>query len=177
MLFLLSFLYSLSHLSHFEVLLAFTLIGEVRESVSITGLKTFQILGTGLQVGEFGREMFGVAGFLELGTVGWLQTLALNFLPVDALEPGMHLDIFSVSFRTSKTVLGVLHQQVGAKVSGISGQELVVHFRVTVLNVLVQLLAVFGVEGGQTDEHLVDNGTEGPPVGSLSVSLSLQDFW
>ena len=41
---------------------------------------------------------------------------------------------------------------------------------------MVEFLAVLTIEGGQTDQHLIDDGAERPPVGGLTVALSLQDL-
>ena len=120
--------------------------------------------------------MLHVVFLLKLRPVGRLQCLALNLFPVDHVKPGVVFDVFSIGLATAQTLLRIFFQQHGTKVSGLRRKELVVHLWLAILNILVELIPVFAVEGRKANKHLVDNGAEGPPVGGFAVALTLQNF-
>lgn len=113
---------------------------------------------------------------VQLGFIWRLKDFSLDFFPVDALEPRMALNFFSIGFAASKSLGGVFFQQAGAQIPGFWHQEIVIHFWFSVLNVLVELIPVFTVKGRQTNKHLVDDGAKGPPICCFAMSLTLQYF-
>ena len=68
-------------------------------------------------------------------------------------------------------------QETLAEVDSIGGKELIVELGLSVLDILVEFLAVFRVEGRQADKHLIDNRAKRPPISSFAVALPLQDLW
>ena len=148
-----------SIVGHLKVLLG-SIVGESGESIAFARLQRLQVLRARLQVCEFRREVLRVVRDVKLGSVRRCQALALNLLPVDALEPGMALDLLGVTLATAQSRGRILDQQRLAQVARILGQELVVHLWLAILDVVVQLLAVLGVERGQPDEHFINNRAE-----------------
>mmetsp|Transcript_9518 Transcript_9518/g.15582 ORF Transcript_9518/g.15582 Transcript_9518/m.15582 type:complete len:287 (+) Transcript_9518:501-1361(+) len=74
-----------------------------------------------------------------------------------------------------ETLLGVadeelLEQVLGLVADGLGDLETSGH------DLLVHLLHVLRVEGGQTSEHLKHQGSKAPPVDGLSVSVSFKDL-
>ena len=88
----------------------------------------------------------------------------------------MGLDVFSISLATAQTLLRVFLQQHGAKVSGLRRKELVVHLGLAILDILVEFVPVFAIEGRKANEHFVDDGSKGPPIGGFAMALTLQNF-
>ena len=127
------------------------LIREIRERRFILALVVFKILGARLDASELRREVFRIFRTVQLRLVRGCERLGGDFLPVDAREPGVLHDLFGVRFRTAQTLRGVLLEQLGAQVFGLLGQKVVVQFGLCVLDVLVKLLPVLGVERGEAD--------------------------
>jgi len=114
---------------------------------------------------------------VELGCIGRLKLLVVDLLPFDALEPWVAHNFLSIVLSAAKPMNRVLLKKLCAKVSRIVLKEFVIQFGVSILDVLVKRLSVLGEEGWQADEHLVDDRSEGPPVGGFSVTSTLQNFW
>ena len=153
-------------------------IGEASELVISFGSETvFSVLGTGLQIGELRQEVLGVVRLVQLRLIWWSHGLAVDLDPIDLLEPGVRLDFFGVGWPTSKSLVRVFVEQLHAEVASIVGQKVVIESGLSILNVLVKLLAVFRVERRETNEHLVNNGAERPPVSCLAMALSLEHLW
>lgn len=121
--------------------------------------------------------MLGIVGLVKLWLIWRGHRLVANLGPVNLLEPGVLLDLLSVSGSASQALVRVFVQELHAEVARIIGQESVVEARLRVLDILVELLAVFRVEGWQADKHLVDNCAKRPPICCFTMSLALQHLW
>ena len=98
---------------------------------------------TRLQIGELRQEVLGIVGLVKLWLIWRGHRLVGNLGPVDLLEPGVLLDLLSVSGSASQALVRVLVQKLHAEVARIIRQESVVEARLRVLDILVELLAVF----------------------------------
>ena len=65
-------------------------------------------------------------------------------------------------------------QEFDAQILSFVRYEAIVKPRLCILNILVELLAVFRIEGWEADKHLVNDGSKGPPIRGLPVTLSLE---
>ena len=136
-------------------------------------LEALDILRRELHSCEFLGEVLGVQWVLQLGFVGWRKFFLLNCFPVDALKPRMMF--YLVGIRTAtETFFRILLKELRKEIACGITQEREVKAWVVVLNVLVEFFSVFGIERRETAEHLIDDGTKGPPVGGLAVTLSHQ---
>lgn len=88
----------------------------------------------------------------------------------------MRLDFLSVGGAGSQTLQWVFVEKTTAQVASGRRQKIVLEIRFLILDILVELFAIFVVEWRQTNQHFVDNCAERPPVSCLAVTLSLQDF-
>ena len=104
--------------------------------------------------------MLGIGVLVKLRTIWRRDCLGVDVLPVDAGEPGMRFDLEGVLLAAADALHRVLVQKSLAEVDSIGGQELIVQLWLSVLDILVEFLPVFRVEGRQADEHLVDNCAE-----------------
>ena len=139
-------------------------------------LEALDILRGELHPCEFLGEVLCVQWVLQLGLVRRRKFFLLNCIPVDALKPGMVLDLVGIS-AASETLFWVLLKKLGEQVTCCITQEGEVKAWVIVLNILLELFPVFGIEGRETAEHLIDDGAKGPPVGGLAMTLSHQYLW
>ena len=151
------------------------LIGEALELVIPFGSETaLTILRTRLQVRELWQKVLGVVGLVELGLVRRRHCLVFDACPVDLIEPRMRLYLICISRSATQTCVSVLVQQFGTQIAGFVRQKGIVKPRLSILNILVELLAVFRIEGWEADKHLVNDGSKGPPIRGLPVTLSLE---
>ena len=168
---------SSSHLVgvHLELGAIFGLVREALElMVTIWSETTFTFLWARLQVRELWQEMLGVISLVKLWLVWWRHRLVGDARPVDLVEPGMRHDFLCVSRSATQARVWILMEQFDTEIAGVLRQEVIVEPWLRILDILVELLAVFAIERRQTDEHLIDDGSEGPPISGLAVSLPLQ---
>ena len=155
-----------------------TVLRLVREAlelmVAIRSEAALALLGTRLQVRELWQEVLSVVGLVELGLVRRRHLLVLDPGPVDLLKPRVRLNLLGICRPATQSLIGVLVQQFDAQVSSIILQKVIVELRLRILDILIELVPVFTIEGRQSDEHLVDDGTERPPVRRLAMPLPLE---
>ncbi len=48
-------------------------------------------------------------------------------------------------------------EQLHAQVASVVGQEVVVNFGLSILNILIELLSILRVKGRETNKHLIDD--------------------
>ena len=150
-------------------------VAEALELVVALGAEAaLAVCGARLQIGELRQEVLRIVSLVELWLIRRGHRLVANLGPVNLLEPWVLLDLLSVSRSAAQALVRVLVQKLHAKVARIIREEGVVEARLRVLNILVELLAVFRVEGRQAHEHLVDNCAKRPPIRGLAMALSLQ---
>jgi hypothetical protein len=58
--------------------------------------------------------MLNIIWSVELRSVWRSKGFTLDFLPINAFEPWMAHDFFSIGFRASKPLVGILLKQLGA---------------------------------------------------------------
>ena len=86
--------------------------------------------------------MLGVILLIELRLVRRCDCFLHNVVPVDALKPGMTLDLFSIVCSTAKTLVRILVEEFCTNVFGIRSQEIVVKLGFGVFDILIQLFSV-----------------------------------
>mmetsp|Transcript_8424 Transcript_8424/g.21282 ORF Transcript_8424/g.21282 Transcript_8424/m.21282 type:complete len:302 (-) Transcript_8424:847-1752(-) len=103
----------------------------------------------------------------------WVDFTCLQFLPIDASEECMRLDIGRSGGTRAETLFGITCEQ--------AFEETLRWFRqigrkpqLTVENLLVHDVDVLTVERRQTGEHLIDQRSQTPPVDRTAVSLTLE---
>ena len=123
---------------HLELSVAVAVVGEVLELVfSLRAEAALTLSRAGLQGREFGQEVLRVVCLVQLRLVGRRRCLVGNLLPVDGFEPGVRLDLLCVGWAAAKPLIRVLVQQLNAQIAGVIGPDVVVKFRLRVLDVLV----------------------------------------
>lgn len=142
--------------------------------ISFGAEAAFTLLGTGLQICKLWQEMLSVVCLVQLGLVGRSHSLVHDLGPVDLLEPRVRLDLLCVCRSATQSLVGVLMEQLHAQVASVVSQEVVVNFGLCILNILVELLSILGIERRETDKHLIDDCAKRPPVSCLTVALSLE---
>lgn len=101
--------------------------------------------------------MLSVVCLVKLGLVGWSHGLVHDLSPVDLLEPRVRLDLLCVCRSATQSLVGVLMEQLHAQVASVVGQEVVVNFGLSILNILIELLSILRVKGRETNKHLIDD--------------------
>ena len=113
--------------------------------------------------------------YLELWLERWLDLTAFESVPVDAFEDGMILDFLPFSRTRPQSFFGALAEEAEDEILCI-GRDEVGDVDGGLHGGLEHLLAVLGVEGRGADEHFIEHDTGAPPINSLSVCDTLQNF-
>ena len=99
----------------------FVLVGEVSPFAVV--FQALHVLGSQFHLGEFLREMLGAILVVKLWLVRSLLFLFIDGVPVDAGEPRMSHDLFSISWTRTESCSWVLLKEFAADVSSILTQE------------------------------------------------------
>lgn len=123
------------------------------------------------------REMLRAELIIQLRLIRSWLLLLVNSIPVDAREPGMRHDLFCVGGTRAESGSGVFVQELGANISSVVTQEAEIKSWVAIFDVSEKLFFIFTVEGRLSAKHFIDYSSEGPPIGSFSVTLIEQNLW
>jgi hypothetical protein len=120
-------------------------------------LQALILCWTQLHVSELLGEVLGVSRLVKLRLVWRRHLLIGDGLPVDAFEPGMILDVLSVSWPAAQSLVRVFFKQSLAEVFGVLAQEGHVQSWVSVFYIFIKLFSFLGVERRQAAKHFVDD--------------------
>mmetsp|Transcript_17233 Transcript_17233/g.42737 ORF Transcript_17233/g.42737 Transcript_17233/m.42737 type:complete len:257 (-) Transcript_17233:1769-2539(-) len=128
-----------------------------------------------VQANEIPIEVSHVLLTLNLRNERRAVLLLQKLIPIDLPVKLVPSNLLGVLGPTAQSVLRIRVQQPLQKVPRHRFQE-GRHGQPRFLNRAKQLVAVAGIIGRKTSEHLVAKGAEGIPVDRLSVSLTIEDF-
>ena len=113
---------------------------------------------------------------VKLWNVWCLVGLLVDWIPVNAWEPRVCHDLFSVTGTRAKTRFRILIKQLLAEISSFWTQKWKVKLWLAMLDVMEKLLFIFVIEWWLSTKHFVDNSSKWPPVCGFSMPLSLNNF-
>jgi len=87
--------------------------------------------------------MLGIIGLIQLWLIRWSHILFSDASPIDLLKPWVGLDFFGICRSATKALIRVLVQQFDTKITSVIRQEAIVKSRFSILNISVELLAIF----------------------------------
>lgn len=101
--------------------------------------------------------------------------LVLQFDPIDRPKEGMSFDVCSIIGTVADTKTGIALQETTKKMFGIR-REFVTEAKRFVKNLSIHFASVFIVKGRKTFKHLIQKGTESPPINLLAIATGKKDF-
>ena len=125
-------------------------------------------------LGELGREIIQSVGSKYLGFKERLVLLVKKGVPLEVLEERMLHDLVGPVLG-AESLLGVFLEQ-SVEERGELLPDGLGHFEGALADFEKEFVSVLVVEGGDADDHLVDDAAEGPPVHLLPVALFLDDL-
>lgn len=113
---------------------------------------------------------------VELRPVRSYLLLIIYGLPINAREPWVLHDFFSIGSTWSQSGIWILIQKSETNVFGMLTQEWEVKLRFTIFYILEQFFFILIIKWRLSTEHFIYYTAKGPPIWRLTMSFIQQNF-